>query len=164
MIILRYFVPFAVFAFFAFDILISFGKYIEQTADTILTTPHGLVLLPVTLFVPGGVVYFTPTEIAPTQAVSLQAWIFSISPHIATMFIYQVTAVFIYFYARVQRIERAYIIFAFSLSFYFLFFLDYVSDFYVRIYVALLVFWRNPSNYNGNWHSILFGYCEDNIF
>ena len=67
MIILRYFVPFAVFAFFAFDILISFGKYIEQTADTILTTPHGLVLLPVTLFVPGGWYTSRPQKLHPPR-------------------------------------------------------------------------------------------------
>ena len=125
--LIKYLIPFFILALMGADIVSSFA----EKKSSILTTPQGLLLLPVSLDTAPGLNYFdeaNPTEEYLINKFDYETWAYGLSPHLATVIIFQITAFFIFLFSRARRLESAYLIFSFFLSFYFLFFLDFVSE------------------------------------
>lgn len=113
--------------FFIFYIL-SLGLwdlywYIDEGGSNILTTPHGLALFPLHWQIPSAQ-YLTPMQNIETT-LDWKVALYAISPMLASVFVYNLIAVFLYFFTRLRRLEKSFIFHSFSLSFQFVVLLSF---------------------------------------
>jgi protein phosphatase len=103
-------------------------KYIAQAHPQVLTTPNGLALIPLTFSIPDNVFYLRPYS-APIGAVesSQLRHVQALLPVYAGLFFFWFTALFLYVFSRVRRLERAYILFAAAVVAYLLLFVDFFT-------------------------------------
>lgn len=103
-------------------------RFIAELHPLILTTPNGLALIPLTFSIPDNVFYLRPFKVQSDPAqISQLRYIQALLPVYAGVFFFWFTALFLYVFARVRRLERAYIIFAAAVVAYLLLFIDFFT-------------------------------------
>ena len=103
-------------------------RYIAQAHPQVLTTPNGLALIPLTFSIPDNVFYLRPyAEQADSAQPSQLRYIQALLPVYAGVFFFWFTALFLYVFSRVRRLERAYILFAAAVVTYLLLFVDFFT-------------------------------------
>lgn len=103
-------------------------RYIAQAHPQVLTTPNELALIPLTFSIPDNVFYLRPyAEQADSAQPSQLRYIQALLPVYAGVFFFWFTALFLYVFSRVRRLERAYILFAAAVVTYLLLFVDFFT-------------------------------------
>jgi len=100
--------------------------FVAGQAVQVLTTPHGLALIPLGFSLPESALYLRPytnsiLQIAPVK------YIQALLPIYAASIFFLLTAFFLYIFSRVRRLERAYVIFGSAVVVYMLLFVDFVT-------------------------------------
>lgn len=104
------------------------ARFIELKKPLILTTGHGLALIPLTFAIPGGAVYLKPfTGTADALNGNQLKYVQALLPIYASAFFFWFTGMFLYVFSRVRRLERAYVIFCLCVVAYMLFFVDFFT-------------------------------------
>jgi serine phosphatase RsbU (regulator of sigma subunit) len=103
-------------------------RFISQVHPQVLTTPNGLALIPLTFSLPDNVFYLRPyAEQTASGKASQLRYIQALLPVYAAVFFFWFTALFLYVFSRVRRLERAYILFAAAVVAYLLLFIDFFT-------------------------------------
>ena len=134
------------FSPFLFLILFIFGTYVIQNFSLytkkyykpVLTSPFDLLILPIKIDIPEKLNYFETHSNwncskensscfqLKSKKKSLEP-LYAITPSLATIFIYLLTSLFLFLFAEIKKLEKAYIIFSFNLIIWYLLFLDYIT-------------------------------------
>ena len=104
-------------------------RYVEYFKPAILTTSHGLALIPLVFTIPDSATYLRPFIVAPSVAVTSQhlKYVQALLPIYAATFFFWFTGIFLYIFSRVRRLERAYVIFCICVVAYMLLFVDFFT-------------------------------------
>ncbi|RME93241.1 MAG: hypothetical protein D6767_01400, partial [Candidatus Hydrogenedentota bacterium] len=109
-------------------IVFDFIQYTQNEPYAILTSSHGLLVLPIWPDLPESVRYFSYLYNPSESSFSWEIALNSISPHLAAILILFFSAWILMNMARIRRLEKAYIIFSFNLCLYYLLFLDFLLN------------------------------------
>lgn len=110
---IRILVPLLVLFFFlwrGFSVLIG-----DVYSPTVLTTPHGLILFPVHWNISEVLHFFKPLLHETLLREDWRVTLYSFSPVFATIVIYLIISLFLYFFSRLHRLEKSFIFHAFAL-------------------------------------------------
>lgn len=120
-------------------------RYVEQFKPAILTTSHGLALIPLVFTVPDSATYLRPFAAQPNIALTSQhlKYVQALLPIYAATFFFWFTGIFLYIFSRVRRLERAYVIFCLCIVAYLLLFVDfftwhYSGDFFLSYNILII--------------------------
>ncbi|MBV6494170.1 MAG: hypothetical protein LDLANPLL_02196 [Turneriella sp.] len=111
--------------------LVATTNYIHKVKPRVLTTPHSLAVVPLTFDAPDEARYLKPLESRVENVQKLRYWQ-ALLPIYAAAFFFWITGIFLYVFARVKRIERAYILFCVFVTAYLLLFVDFITAGYTR--------------------------------
>ncbi|MDH5721097.1 MAG: SpoIIE family protein phosphatase [Spirochaetia bacterium] len=116
-------------AFFALFHGISrdFSLYISKHNTEYFSTPNGLLIVPVSLQEPHDKKYFTEHVKEPQKYFYWESWMYAATPFFAAILLFFMTGAFIYFFARMRRLEKSFLILIYYLSILYLLFLDYIT-------------------------------------
>lgn len=118
-------------------------NFVAEKQPLVLKTPNGLALIPLTFSLPDNAFYlhpFTGNNTATDRA-ELR-YIQALLPVYAGAFFFWFTALFLYVFSRVRRLERAYILFAVFVVMYLLLFVDFFTRNYTKhlfLYYNILI-------------------------
>ncbi|MCX7633040.1 MAG: SpoIIE family protein phosphatase [Turneriella sp.] len=99
-------------------------QFITDRLPAVLTTPHGLALIPLAFELPPGSLYLHHLSNLPARGFRP---IEALLPIYAGAFFFWFTGLFVYVFSRIRRLERAYVLFSLFVVLYFLLFLDFFT-------------------------------------
>jgi serine phosphatase RsbU (regulator of sigma subunit) len=108
-------------------------RFFERTQPKVLTTPHGLALIPLTFALPDDVKYLRQyrREVTPglsaTPGASELKYVQALLPIYAATLFFWLTGMFFYVFSRVRRLERAFVLLSTFVTAYMLLFVDYFT-------------------------------------
>ncbi|HRP69840.1 MAG TPA: hypothetical protein PLY93_09950, partial [Turneriella sp.] len=109
--------------------LVSTTDYIQRVKPRVLTTPHYLAVVPLTFDIPDEASYLRSLE-SRVEDVSKLRYRQALLPIYAAAFFFWISGIFLYVFARVKRVERAYILFSLFVTAYLLLFVDFLTTRY----------------------------------
>lgn len=101
--------------------------YLSTHHHAWLSTPGGLAIYPVAFKEKALPTYFSHHQQPDPVEPSIQQTFYALSPFLATIIIYIITAALIYFFARMRRFEFTFLVLTISVVFYFLAFIDFLT-------------------------------------
>lgn len=124
-------------------------SFVKLHQPLILTTPHGLSLIPLAYQMQEGIYYFRQyVDLQKGAAIQSFRYVQALLPIYSVSFFFAFTAFFLYVFARVRRMERAYIIFSIAVVIYLLLLADYLTrDFTGSLFLSYNIFIIGPFLY-----------------
>lgn len=126
---LRVIIPLAVIILLGWQSILSLLQYFSTEPLPWMSTPHGLPLYPLGLNLPDSLYFLKPftAEVSQNSQLWHAHWTYGLSPVVATVISYLVTSIFLYSFARVRKLEKAYLYLSFVIICEFLLLLDYLT-------------------------------------
>ncbi len=121
----------------------DFYGYIVHANTTLLSTPYGNNIMGLARNIPENFYYFRSGQVIYTGRFTVDDWLFAISPNLSAIVFFLLSSLFIVFFARLRRLEKSFLVFAYSICGQYIFFMDYVSQ---AKYIYVFYFFTFASN------------------
>ncbi len=93
----------------------------------VLSSPGGLNIHPIAFTIPDDTPYFSQHRVTSPAPVQTIEWGMAVSPGLSMSFIYLLTGLYLYLFARMKRLEKAYLFFAIFISSYTMLYFDFLT-------------------------------------
>lgn len=108
-------------------VIYEFYMFLQGKPPTVLTTPYGNNLFGISHSIHDTIHYFESFKPIFLGNFTTINWIYALSPTVAAIVFSLLSAFFLIVFARIRRLEKAYIFFAFSLCAQYISFIDLIS-------------------------------------
>ncbi|MDH5718054.1 MAG: serine/threonine-protein phosphatase [Spirochaetia bacterium] len=106
----------------------NFDNFVEKTNPEFLVSPNKLILLPTSFNINKDIHYFHLAQNITSNETIWEIWLYAVTPFMGTLFLFCVTGVFIYLFARRRRLEKSFLILLYFFSVFYITFIDFMSE------------------------------------
>jgi sigma-B regulation protein RsbU (phosphoserine phosphatase) len=112
--------------FFAYE-LVTIYLFLEKNPRPVLSTPYGILMVSLSPELSNQFFYYRPYELNLINPPEFSNWWFAFSPIIAAIVFFLLSCLYILLFAKIRRIEGAFLLFAAIISMQYISFFDFIG-------------------------------------
>lgn len=120
-------VPLGLLTILLFASMYEFYEYIERANTSLLSTPYGNNILGLARNIPEDFYYLRFGQFIYLGKFTVDDWLFAISPALAAVVFFLLTSAFVVLFAKIRRLEKSFLLFAYAICGQYIFFMDFVT-------------------------------------